>query len=106
MEKTITPAELAGLLQAKDKVTLLDVRRKEDYEKSPEGIVEAQWRDPVAVEQWMHALPKQQDVILYCVRGGSVSQSVQKQLSEVGIKAKYLEGGLEAFNNQPWFEKI
>lgn len=97
MEKTITPAELAGLLQAKETVILLDVRRKEDHEKSPEGIGDAQWRDPAIVEQWMHTLPKQQEVILYCVRGGSVSQSVQKQLSEAGIKAKYLEGGLEAF---------
>lgn len=100
MEKTITPAELAGLLQARDAVTLLDVRRKEDYEKFPEGIGEAQWRDPAIVEQWLHALPKQQEVIVYCVRGGSVSQSVQKQLSEAGIKAKYLEGGLEAFKNK------
>jgi rhodanese-related sulfurtransferase len=98
MEKTITPAKLVGLLRAKEKVTLLDVRRKEEYEKFPEGVGEAQWRDPAIVEQWMHALPKQQDVILYCVRGGSVSQSVQKQLSEAGIKARYLEGGLEAFN--------
>lgn len=99
MEKTITPAELAGLLQAKATVTLLDVRRKEDYEKSPEGIGEAQWQDPASVEQWMHTLPKKQEVILYCVRGGSVSQSAQKQLSEAGIKARYLEGGLEAFKN-------
>lgn len=33
----------------------------------------------------------------YCVRGGSVSQSVQKQLAEAGIKARYMEGGIEAF---------
>jgi rhodanese-related sulfurtransferase len=99
MEKTITPAELARLLEAKETVALLDVRRKEDYEKFPEGIGGAQWRDPAIVAQWMHALPKHQEVILYCVRGGSVSQSVQKQLSEADIKAKYLEGGLEAFKN-------
>ena len=101
MEKTITPTELAGLLQAENKVTLLDVRRKEDYEKSPEGIGAAPWRDPSAVGEWMHTLPQQGEVVLYCVRGGSVSQSVQKQLTEAGIKAKYLEGGLEAFLKQP-----
>jgi len=101
MEKTITTTELAGLLLTENKVTLLDVRRKEDYEKSPEGIGGAQWRDPAAVEQWVQVLPKQQEVVLYCVRGGSVSQSVQKQLTEAGIKAKYLEGGLEAFLKQP-----
>jgi rhodanese-related sulfurtransferase len=101
MEKTITTTELAVMLQAENKVTLLDVRRKEDYEKSPEGIGAAQWRDPAAVEQWVQTLPAEQEVVLYCVRGGSVSQSVQKQLTEAGVKAKYLEGGLEAFLKQP-----
>ena len=97
MEKTISPTELTALLQSDTKVTLLDVRRKEDYDKSPAGIGDAQWRDPTAVEQWLPTLLAQQEVVLYCVRGGSVSQSVQKQLDEAGIKARYVEGGIEAF---------
>ncbi len=97
METTITSTELACLLQSENKVTLLDVRRKEDYDKSPEGIAGAQWRDPAAVEQWLPILPVRQEVVIYCARGGSVSQSVQKQLAEAGIKARYLEGGIEAF---------
>jgi len=101
MEKTITTTELAGLLLTENKVILLDVRRKEDYEKSPEGIGAAQGRDPAAVEQWVQALPEQQEVVLYCVRGGSASQSVQQQLTEAGVKARYLEGGLDAFLKQP-----
>jgi rhodanese-related sulfurtransferase len=101
MEKTITTTGLAGLLQTENKVTLLDVRRKEDYEKSPEGIGAAPWHDPSAVAEWVHTLPKEQEVVIYCVRGGSVSQSVQKQLAEAGVKAKYLEGGLEAYLQQP-----
>ncbi len=101
MEKTITTSELAGLLQTENKVILLDVRRKEDYEKSPSGIADAPWHDPSAVADWMHTLPKQEDVVIYCVRGGSVSQSVQKQLSEAGVKAKHLEGGLEAYLQRP-----
>lgn len=100
MEKTITPTELVGLLDADKKVTLLDVRRKEDLEKSPAGIGDAQWKDPTTVAQWAHTLPKHQDVVIYCVRGGSVSQSVQKQLADAGVKAKYLEGGIEAFKNE------
>ena len=96
MEKIITPTELTALLQSDTKVTLLDVRRKEDYDKSPEGIGDAHWLDPAAVEQWLHTLPEQQEVVLCCVRGGSVSQSVQKQLAEAGIQARYVEGGFEA----------
>jgi rhodanese-related sulfurtransferase len=101
MKKTITTTELTGMLQAGNPVTLLDVRRKEDYEKSPSGIADAPWRDPSAVAEWMQALPKQGEVVIYCVRGGSVSQSVQQQLTEAGVTAKYLEGGLEAYLQQP-----
>ena len=97
MEKTITSSELAGLLAAGKQVRLLDVRRKEDYDKSPDGIGEARWYDPAAVAQWVHTLPAQQEVVLYCVRGGSVSQSVQQTLAENGIEARYLEGGIEAY---------
>ncbi len=97
MEKTIATAELTGILRAGNPVTLLDVRRKEDYEKAPSGIADTPWRDPSAVAEWMHTLPKQEEVVLYCVRGGSVSQSVQKQLADAGFKAKYVEGGLEAY---------
>jgi rhodanese-related sulfurtransferase len=97
MDKIITPMELTALLQSGNKVTLLDVRRKEDYDKSPAGIGDAQWRDPAAVTQWLPTLPAQQEVVLYCVRGGSVSQAVQKQLAEAGIQARYVEGGIEAF---------
>ena len=100
MEKTITITELAGMLQTGNPVTLLDVRRKEDFEKSPAGIADAPWRDPSAVAEWLHTLPKQEEVVIYCVRGGSVSQSVQNQLNEAGIKARYLEGGLEAYLKQ------
>ena len=96
MEKTITSTELADLFKTEKKVTLLDVRRKEDYEQSPAGIADAPWHDPAKVGEWMQSLPKQQEVVLYCVRGGSVSQSVQKQLADAGFQAKYVEGGLEA----------
>lgn len=97
MNETITPAELNELLLSKEKPTLLDVRRKEDYDSAPSGIGAAQWQDPSQVAQWLPTLPQGQEVIVYCVRGGSVSQSVQKQLAEAGIKARYLEGGLQAF---------
>ena len=70
MKKTITTTELAGMLQAGNPVTLLDVRRKEDYEQSPAGIADAPWHNPSAVAEWIHTLSKQDEVVLYCVRGG------------------------------------
>ena len=97
MEKSLTAGELANLLGTGKDITLLDVRRKEDFDLAPETIGGAQWKNPVDVDQWMQALPEQCEVIVYCVRGGSVSQSVQQRLTDAGFKAQYVAGGLEAF---------
>ena len=98
--KTITVTDLTNMLASGKGVTLLDVRRKQDYDSLPEGIGKAPWKDPSVVDQWMHTLPEGREVVVYCVRGGSVSQSVQKQLADNGIRARYLEGGLEAFQRE------
>jgi len=98
MEQTITTAELTGILQAGDPVTLLDVRRKEDFDKVPQTIADAEWKNPAEIDQWLPTIPMDKEVVIYCVRGGSVSQSVQQRLAESGLKARYVEGGLEALN--------
>ncbi|WP_319585962.1 rhodanese-like domain-containing protein [uncultured Desulfobulbus sp.] len=97
MEKSLTAVELVNLLAAGKDFTLLDVRRKEDFDKAPETIGGAQWKNPVDMDQWIQTLPEQREVIVYCVRGGSVSQSVQQRLTDAGFKAQYVVGGLEAF---------
>lgn len=83
---------------AEGKTALLDVRRKSDYEAAPATIPGAIWRDPEQIDQWRSEVSG--SVVLYCVRGGSVSQSVCKQLGEAGIDATYLEGGLAAWTGQ------
>jgi rhodanese-related sulfurtransferase len=42
-------------------------------------------------------MPRTQDVVIYCVRGGSVSNSVVDSLQAAGIKARFIEGGIEAW---------
>lgn len=98
MEKTITTTELAGMLQAGTPVTLLDVRRKEDFDKAPQTIANAEWKNPTEIDQWLPTIPADKEVVIYCVRGGSVSQSVQQRLADNDIKVRYVEGGLEALN--------
>ena len=95
---TITAAEQADLFTSGKKITLLDVRRKDDFDKAPQTIANAEWKNPAEIDLWLPTIPADQEVIVYCVRGGSVSQSVQQQMSDNGIKARYVEGGLEALN--------
>jgi rhodanese-related sulfurtransferase len=98
MNETITPKELQSLQENRRNLTILDVRRKSDFDADPKGISGATWRNPEAVEQWRDELVDQ-EVILYCVRGGSVSKSVSERLIEKNINVRYIEGGIVAWKD-------
>jgi rhodanese-related sulfurtransferase len=103
--QTSNPQPPISVQQLKDiiksgKTTLLDVRRKTDYEAAPAKIPGAVWSDPEQVDQWRGELPTDGTTIIYCVRGGSVSQSVCKQLGDSGLAVTYLDGGLKAWTDQ------
>lgn len=97
MSETITAQELKNLLDNTN-LTLLDVRRKADQEASPQGIPGASWKDPEQVAVWSAGLPKDKPVVIYCVRGGSVSASVQAALKAQDFDVKFVEGGLAAWS--------
>jgi rhodanese-related sulfurtransferase len=63
----------------------------------PAVIPGASWRDPLAIAAWSADLAPDRDIVLYCVRGGSVSNSVVDALLAQGLKARYIEGGLDAW---------
>jgi rhodanese-related sulfurtransferase len=77
-------------------LSIIDVRRKEDYDadKMIPGSVR---RDPEKTQEWSKELPKDKEVVIYCVRGGSVSKSVAEQLANSQIPVRYIEGGLAAW---------
>jgi len=97
MSKTTSVEELRRLLQEKQDVVIVDVRRQSDYEADSEVIPGAVWRDPEKVEEWSKDLPERKEVLIYCVRGGSVSQSVSKRLAEAMVNVSYIEGGIAAW---------
>ncbi|HEU5338146.1 MAG TPA: thiosulfate sulfurtransferase GlpE [Sulfuricaulis sp.] len=97
MNRTITPDELKQLLYLRKNILVLDVRRKNDYQTDGKKIPGAAWLDPDKLAQWSTALPLDRDIVIYCVRGGSVSNTVVDQLQAKGVKARFIEGGLEAW---------
>ena len=97
MPYSITIKELAEQLAANARIELLDVRRKADFEQSPPKIKGARWHDPETIAEWMGMVPKHRPVIVYCVKGGSVSQSVTETLAGQDCRVQYLEGGLKAW---------
>lgn len=94
MERTIKPELLQQQLSG---MHMIDVRRKADLDASSEQVPGASWRDPEQLEQWAGGLPKDQNVVLYCVHGGSVSNSVVDALHAKGLKACFIEGGIEGW---------
>ena len=92
LARTIKPAKLDP-----DRTLVFDVRRETDFAASDEIIPGAMWKNPDKIDAWIGALPRTMDVVIYCVRGGSVSNSVVDRLQAAGVKARYIEGGLEAY---------
>ena len=97
MNRTISPDELRRLLATRKNVLLLDVRRRTDYDTDGQKIPGAAWLDPDRLAQWSTALPLDRQIVVYCARGGTVSNSIVDQLQAKGIKACFIEGGIEAW---------
>jgi len=95
MTHTIDIKELRKLLDNVEPVTLLDVRRRADYQANPYTIKGALWRDPEKIGDWVKQLPANQRTVVYCVKGGSVSQSVTDRLRGEGLYTVFLDGGLK-----------
>ena len=94
MERTIKPEDFKTIV---DSAMVLDVRRKVDIEASTDTVPGASWKDPEQIDQWIGALPKNHDVVIYCVRGGGVSNSVVDRLQAEGVHARFIEGGIEGY---------
>jgi rhodanese-related sulfurtransferase len=97
VDRTITPEELRKGILNKKAVTIFDVRRKADFDADAQMIPGASYRDPEQVEQWSSDLREGQDVVVYCVRGGSVSKSVSEKLQAKKIRVSFIEGGITAW---------
>jgi Fe-Mn family superoxide dismutase len=76
---------------------VLDVRRKRVYEKAATVLPGAQWRDPDRVADWCDTVPKDKPVVVYCIYGHEVGRSTALALRARGINARFLEGGIDAW---------
>jgi rhodanese-related sulfurtransferase len=97
MADSITPQELEALMGSERKPSLFDVRRKADFEAAPEKIENAAWLDPEKADEWIDEIPQGRPVVVYCVKGGSVSQSIADRLLRSHPDVKFLQGGIKAW---------
>ena len=98
MSRTISTQEFKSIL-GNHNLTVIDVRRKDDLAADNTAIPGATWHDPEQIGTWSESLPNDKEIVLYCVRGGSVSNSVLDTLQAKGLKARYIEGGIAAWKD-------
>ena len=97
MAHPITAEELKNLLASDQNPAVFDVRRKSDYEAAPQTIGSAVWLDPEKADELKDEIPRDRPVVVYCVKGGSVSQSIADRLQQSHPNVLFLEGGIKAW---------
>lgn len=94
---SVSVEELTRAARDADHPVVIDVRLREDFDAEPVLIPDASWRDPNAIDSWVGELSPDEPVVVYCVRGRWVSQSVTKKLRDMGLNVAQLTGGIEAW---------
>lgn len=89
----------------KDKIYLLDIRKKEDYEKVGhiDGAVQMDF-GAVAVPDNLSKLPKDKKIVIICYTGNTAAQAMSV-LKMLGYDAGVLRYGMMGWTNTPDTEK-
>lgn len=83
--------------QAAGSAMVIDVRRHGVFADAETVIPNSQWRDPAHIAQWIEQLPRDREILLYCVYGHEVGRGSAVRLRANGFNARYLEGGIDAW---------
>jgi Fe-Mn family superoxide dismutase len=94
----LAPETLRDTLAAGKAPLLLDVRRRKAFDAGADILPGAQWREPEDVSKWAGTLPRDREIVVYCVFGHNVSEDVAAALQAQGLKAQALAGGIAAWH--------
>ena len=97
MNPSIDPDELARLRATNEPLVVLDVRRQSDFDASDCIVEGARREDPERVADWAASLDAATPIVVYCVKGGQVSQGAREALAARGFDVRYVEGGINAW---------
>jgi rhodanese-related sulfurtransferase len=90
--------ELKGTIGTAGAPRVIDVRRRPAFDEAKRVLPTAEWREAAAAESWGGELDATRPVVVYCVHGGSVSQSAAAALRALGLTAQALAGGIEGWS--------
>lgn len=90
----IAPREIDTIMQEKGAI-LIDVREREEYRKA--HYKNARNCPYEKIDVWMHHLPQNRALVLYCDYG-STSLLAARKLGKSGYEAYTVVGGFDAIN--------
>jgi len=94
---SISPKDLWNAIATLDAPQLVDVRRRDAYEQSPQLLPGALWRDAGKTQMWSGEFDRARPIVVACKAGHEMSQTAVAQLRADGFDARVLEGGYEAW---------
>ena len=93
----ITVAELALWQRSAFAHTLIDVRRAAARQDDGTESAGGRWEDPARWLVWKDSVPIDGFTVLYCAHGHEISQGLAAALRAMGIDARHLVGGIDAW---------
>lgn len=78
-------------------VVILDLRRNSDYDKDTQTMPSARRLDPDKLAEWSSTLPKDNEIVLFCAHGRSISNASVDALTKQGFKARLIPGGFDSW---------
>lgn len=97
MDATISPASLIAARASSAAPLVIDVRREQAFSQATDMVAGALRRDPERWSEWIDELPRNASVVVYCAHGHEVSQTAARALRERGLKARFLERGIDGW---------
>jgi len=98
MSKSIPAHDLITLSGTSAWPTVVASTRCFKFEEEGRAIAGSVWRDHMETEVWGPELARLgKPVVVYCLHGHNVSQLAVARLRALGIDARHLEGGIDAY---------
>jgi rhodanese-related sulfurtransferase len=97
MPKRISPRQLIDTIGDASQPLVVDVRREPIFRAAPTRIPGSIWRDHMRAADWLPALGRPRDIVVYCVHGHNVSALAAALLEQGGANVSMLDGGIEAY---------
>ena len=104
----ISVAQLAARVGGAAAPLIIDVRKAPAFEAGAAVISGALRVAPEQLDAAIATLPRERDIVVYCVHGHQVSQGAARTLIAAGFNAAFLAGGIAAWEEakQPLMNKL